>query len=38
MGNSARSAIKNKMAFVGNEFNAKRLQKTIKSLEKDENI
>lgn len=38
MGNSARSAIKNKMRFVGNEFNAKRLEKTINSLKKDENI
>lgn len=35
MGNSARSAIKNKMVFVGNEFNAKRLEKTIVSLQKD---
>tara|TARA_R110000796_G_scaffold93063_3_gene197471 strand:+ start:630 stop:1259 length:630 start_codon:yes stop_codon:yes gene_type:complete len=38
MGNSARSAIQNKMRFVGNEFNSKRLEKTIKSLKKDENI
>lgn len=38
MGNSARSAIQNKMRFVGNEFNAKRLEKTINSLKKDENI
>tara|TARA_R110000823_G_scaffold17959_4_gene56187 strand:+ start:1312 stop:1941 length:630 start_codon:yes stop_codon:yes gene_type:complete len=38
MGNSARSAIQNKMRFVGNEFNSKRLEKTIKSLKRDENI
>ena len=38
MGNSARSAIQNKMRFVGNEFNSKRLEKTIISLKKDENI
>lgn len=38
MGNSARSAIKNKMVFIGNEFNKKRLDKTIYSLKKDENI
>ena len=38
MGNSARGAIKNKMRFVGNEFNSKRLEKTINSLKKDENI
>jgi len=38
MGNSARSAIKNNMAFVGNEFNSKRLQKTINSLKKDESL
>ena len=37
MGNSARSAMKNKMRFVGNEFNLKRLEKTINSLRKDEN-
>lgn len=35
MGNSARAAIKNKMRFFGNEFNEKRLQKTINSLKKD---
>ena len=38
MGNSARSAIQNNMRFVGNEFNSKRLEKTILSLKKDENI
>ncbi len=32
MGNSARSAIDNNMVFVGNEFNAKRLDKTVASL------
>jgi len=37
MGNSARSAIQNKMRFVGNEFNSKRLEKTINSLKRDKN-
>lgn len=34
MGNSARAAIDNGMRFVGNEFNAKRLEKTKYSLRK----
>jgi hypothetical protein len=34
MGYSARAAVKNGMRFRGNEFNAKRLQKTIDFLEK----